>query len=67
MKLVLKVCVSRRVIVCYECLKPRCIYAARKLTAEGKILDDIDYSKLYTCGSSLFPPTSCYYNLIVAQ
>ena len=57
-----------RTITCRECFNPRCPYTARKLTKEECILlEEIDYSKLYTCGSELFPSSSCHYGLIVIR
>ena len=55
-------------IVCQECLKPRCVYALRKLNdTETAVVDDIDDSRLYTCGSSLFPSSSCYYDSVAVR
>ena len=49
----------RDVIWGQECCKQRCIFSKGKLTlAEWIYVQDIKDSCLFTCGSSLFPPTS---------
>ena len=58
----------RRIIVCQECFKPRCIFSLRKLTTdEIAHIERIDDSRLYNCGSPLFPPSSSYYDTIVVR
>ena len=58
----------RCVITCQECRKPRCVFAAKKLDILAKKrVDDVAGSKLYTCGSFLFPPASGYSLTIVAR
>jgi len=58
----------RCVITCQECRKPRCVFAAKKLDILAKKrIDDIADSKMYTCGSSLFPPASVYSSTIVVH
>ena len=53
-------------ITCRECFKPRCINALRKLNKlESALVQEIDDSRMYTCGSELFPPSSCHYDTIV--
>ena len=43
--------------MCGECHKPRCVYAARKLSAvEATLLEQIKEDNVYTCGSQMFPP-----------
>lgn len=57
----------RKVIICLECMKSRCVYSTKRLNAAEKaVLEQIDESQLYTCGSSLFPSSSCYCDSIVA-
>ena len=58
----------RRTITCRECFKPRCIYASQKLNKhETALLVELDDSRLYTCGSHLFPPSSSHYESIVVR
>ena len=47
----------RAVIVCVECMKPRCVYAAGALTLdEKKCLKPLLCGRMYSCGCELFPP-----------
>ena len=49
----------RSVIVCLECRKPRCVYAAAThAPIERNQMKQIVSNEVYTCGSALFPPTS---------
>jgi len=58
----------RRIITCRECFKPRCVYSLRKLNEQESVLvQEINDSRLYTCGSELFPPSSCHYDAIVVR
>lgn len=58
----------RATIVCGECTKPRAVYAKSKLTVDEQgQLTDVKNSWLYTCGSSLFPPTSPLHNTMVVR
>ena len=58
----------RAVITCGECLKPRCVYSRTKLSVtEQAKLTDVKESWLYTCGSSLFPPSSEFHGTIIAR
>ena len=58
----------RGCISCHECSKPRCIYAAFKLTSsELREVSQIKASQLYTCGSVLFPPGSIHESNIVVR
>ena len=44
-------------VTCGDCLKPRCIYSAAKLSSSE--LDAVNQAKednFYVCGSELFPP-----------
>lgn len=53
------------VIHCQECNKPRCIYAVKKLDVIARRKIKGNSSKVYTCGSFLFPPDSDYSSTIV--
>lgn len=58
----------REVIRCGECIRPRCIYSAAKLTPQDS--SAVRHQKeedIYTCGSPLFPETSHYYDSIVMR
>lgn len=57
----------RTVIICGQCLKPRCVYSRRKLNVtEQAYLTDLKDSHLYSCGSSLFPSASeCHDTIVV--
>ena len=58
----------RATIVCGECSKQRCIYSQSKLTSEElSMITAIKDSKIYTCGSALFPPQSIYESSIVVR
>lgn len=58
----------RAVICCGECLKPRCIYSKAKLTlSEERAVSNLKSSKVYTCGCSLFPPSSKFCDTIVVK
>jgi len=58
----------RRIITCRECFKPRCVYSLRKLNKQEYVLvQEIDDSRLCTCGSELFPPSSCHYDAIAVR
>ena len=49
----------RTVILCGECSKPRCIYANTTFTRDEQIhITSVKESKVYTCGSPLFPTDS---------
>ncbi len=64
----MNVCFHLIVIVCGECTKPRCVYARSKLCrAESVAVENVKDSHLYTCGSSIFPPSSEYYDSIVLR
>ena len=55
-------------IVCGECHRPHYIYSRKKLNDDEKAqVTDIIESRLYTCGSMLFPPTSEFHTNIVVQ
>ena len=58
----------RKVINCQECLKPRCVYAAKVLSWEEKAaIKVIDESHLYTCGMPLFGDSSSLHKTIVVR
>ena len=58
----------RKAISCGECTNPRCIYARSKLSRAEKVaLENLKDSRLYTCGSSIFPPDSKNYHSIMVQ
>ena len=49
----------RCILICQECFKPRCVYAKTKLKPDEKsAIEEVQESRLFTCGSSLFPPDS---------
>ena len=58
----------RNVIVCVECRKPRCVFAAGTLsTVQRDHLKLIIGGKMYTCGSGLFPPQSPLHETVICR
>lgn len=58
----------RCVISCQECCKPRCVCAVKELDMHAKkMISDTADSKVYTCGSFLFPPASMCNSIIIVQ
>ena len=58
----------RGVIVCVECNKPRCVYAASTLSYQKKTLLKLAKdTNIYTCGSELFPPNTPLHGTIVCR
>lgn len=58
----------RRIIVCSDCSKPRCVYAAASLASEEKNrLKCLNETEVYTCGSTLFPPESPLHRTVVCR
>ena len=58
----------RGVILCVECNKPRCVYAASTLSYQEKtLLKQAKDTNVYTCGSELFPPNTPLNGTIVCQ
>ena len=58
----------RCVIVCVEWNKPRCVYAATRLyETEKNQLEHTVQSRMYTCGSELFPPESPLHNTVICR
>ncbi len=56
------------VLVCGECLKPRCVYSKRKLTKdEFNKLAIYKENFLYCCGGSIFPEEDEDINLLCAH
>ncbi len=56
------------VLVCGECLKPRCFYSKRKLTKdEFNKLAIYKENFLYCCGGSIFPEEDEDVNLLCAH
>ena len=56
------------VIVCVECTKPRCVYAASTLSYQEKtLLKQAKDTNVCTCGSELFPPNTPLHGTIVCQ
>ncbi len=67
-KAILKSAKVRKVIVCGECQKPRCVYAGTRLTREQDVLlQEVVESKVYTCGSTLFYPNTPFDDTIVVK
>ena len=59
---------ARSHIICQECLKPRVIFSACRLSEEQKVVvAQAVELHLYTCGSVLFPPTSPHHSTIVVR
>ena len=47
----------RSIVNCGECLKPRCVYTATKLSGdETNAVEQVKCDDVYTCGCKLFPP-----------
>jgi hypothetical protein len=58
----------RTIIVCSDCNKPRCVYAAASLASvERNRLKCLAETHVYTCGSILFPPESPLHHTIVCR
>ncbi len=58
----------RTVITCEECLKPRCVYSARKLgQSEKQLLEVRTQEKTFTCGCALFPPSSALVDTVLSK
>ena len=58
----------RGTIVCSECYKPRCIYSKARLSkSESVKLLQVQDSRLYTCGSSLFVSGSSLADSVVVK
>ena len=58
----------RCIMTCHECFKPRCIYSKAKLTKDEQIaLKRVQESRLYTCGSSIFPPNSACHDTVCVK
>ena len=56
----------RAVIVCVECVKPQCVYAAGALTPdEKKYLKPLINGRMYSCGCELFPPDHPLHSTVV--
>ena len=58
---------SRGVITCEECRKVRCIFTVKLTPSEALQIEHIKESKLFTCGSPLFPEESSVSNTVVAR
>ena len=58
----------RAVIVCVECLKPRCVYTAGALTPdEKKCLKPLINGRMYSCGCELFPPDHPLHSTVIVR
>ena len=58
----------RAILNCQECFKPRCVYSARKLSLNEKVLLDVVVEdKTYTCGAAVFPPSSPLADTVVVR
>ena len=58
----------RSIMVCSECNKPRCVYTAASLSSEERNrLKCLAETRVYTCGSTLFPPESPLHRTIVCR
>ena len=58
----------RSFIRCSECEKPHCIYSAAKLgQKDWQVVKAVKEEGVYTCGSPLFPDSSCYSTTIVVR
>lgn len=58
----------RNIIVCLECHKPRCVYAAGTLGLnERNYVKLVVDSKMYSCGSALFPPNSPLHSTVICR
>ena len=56
------------ILHCQECLKPRCVYAVRKLGLNEKVLlDTVEESKTYCCSCAIFPPSSALGDTVVVR
>lgn len=58
----------RAVLVCVECMKPRCVYAAGALTPDEKrCLKPLINSRVYSCGCELFPPEHPLHSSVIVR
>ena len=58
----------RAILNCQECFKPRCVYSARKLSLNEKVLLDVVVEdKTYTCRAAVFPPSSPLADTVVVR
>ena len=58
----------RCILTCQECFKPRCVYAKSKLKPDEKsAIEQVQESRLFTCGSCLFPPDSPFSGVICVR
>ena len=49
----------RSIVICGECLKPRCLYASKALSSElMTLLESCKEDNIFVCGSSFLPPES---------
>ena len=56
------------VIVCVECMKPQCVYAAGALTPdEKKCLKHLINGRMYNCGCELFPPDHPLHSTVIVR
>ena len=47
----------RNIVICGECLKPRCVYAQRMLSKEQTAaLEEFKEENIFVCGSTFIPP-----------
>lgn len=58
----------RNYVVCTDCSKPRCIYAAKKLTTDQQVgLEQLKEDVIYSCGGILIPEDHHLYDSILVQ
>ena len=58
----------RSVVHCSECAKPRCVFAARNMTAaQNAALQLALEDAVYVCGAPLFPPDHHLYSTLVVR
>ena len=58
----------RDVVQCADCNKPRCVYAATKLTTvQQRIVKRRKEDNTYTCGSTLFASDNQYVDTLIVR
>jgi len=58
----------RKTVVCYECNKPRCIYAKKTLSIrDTRALCRLIECHDYACGSLLTPDGTCIHTILKIQ
>lgn len=58
----------RNIVICGECLKPRCVYAQRMLSKERIAeLEVFKEEHIFVCGSTFIPPESNLFSICFVE